>query len=333
MKSVKFTLSLLVLLIFSGLNEVVGQWAPDGANIHNTNAGNVGIGAFPALTLLHVQRAMVEPTIRVQNLGGAGGATFQMADNLSGGDWKFKVTASGGFKIRDNGNALDVFTVEPNSAADAIYINSAGAVGIGTNAPASKLHVVGNDIELVESHPFVILNSSQASANAGLKFEELGVTNGWMFYDESDDALRINADAGGGFRNDLVILADGRICMGTIAAATGYKLSINGKAICTEVLVEALANWPDYVFHDDYELMGLRELEMSIKENKHLPGMPSAAEIHENGIALGDMQTKLLQKVEELTLYIIEQDKKIEELQRNYSAPDREKGKRSRNQN
>jgi hypothetical protein len=330
MKSVKFTLGFLALFAFLGLNEAMGQWAPDGANIHNTNAGNVGIGNFPAASLLHVGKVMTEPTIRVQNFGGPGGATYQMIDNASGADWKFKATATGGFKIRDNAAALDVITVEPGSAANALWINSLGYVGMGTSTPSSNLHVVGGDIAMEESYPFLILNSTFVGGNSGINFQTSGGYNGWIFFDDSDDVLRFNASSGGGYRNDLIIKSDGRVCIGTTTAATGYALNVNGKAVCTEVLVEALASWPDYVFADDYELMSLGDLEKSIKENKHLPGIPSAAEIEENGILLGDMQTKLLKKVEELTLYTIEQDKKIEELQKKFEALEKESQKKSR---
>jgi Na+/phosphate symporter len=68
-------------------------------------------------------------------------------------------------------------------------------------------------------------------------------------------------------------------------------------------------------FYDDYRLNTLNELEQSILKNKHLPGIPSAAEIEQNGLHLGDMQKKMLEKIEELTLYIIQQNKKIEGLQ------------------
>ncbi len=103
--------------------------------------------------------------------------------------------------------------------------------------------------------------------------------------------------------------------IGTTTQATGYSLSVNGKIACTEVLVQALASWPDYVFSNDYKLMSLPELEKSIKLNKHLPGLPPAAEVEKNGIVIGDMQGKLLEKVEELTLYLIEQNKLITDLQ------------------
>jgi hypothetical protein len=116
----------------------------------------------------------------------------------------------------------------------------------------------------------------------------------------------------GYFSGDAYVSSDLRI--GTTTQATGYSLSVNGKVACEEVLVEDLVNWPDYVFNDDYKLMSIEELEQSIQQNNHLPGLPSAAEIEENGLMLGDMQKRLMEKVEELTLYTIQQGKMINEL-------------------
>lgn len=324
MKTVKLIAGILVLLVFLTVNMSYGQWATSGSNIYNTNAGNVGIGINTPGYLLHVAKNMTSPSIRIQNTGGTGGAAFEMIDNLSGADWKFKATTTGGFKIRDHAAGLDVIQVEPGSMANAFYINAAGNVGFGTSTPGYKLDVVGNDIALEESYPFLYLNSTLTGGNAGINFTENDVDNGWIFYDESEDVLRFNASSGSGYRNDLIIKADGRVCIGTTTAATGYALNVNGKAVCTEVLVEALASWPDYVFSKDYELLSLRELDKSIKTSGHLPGIPSAAEIEKNGILLGDMQTKLLLKIEELTLYTIEQDRKIEELQKKVEALEKE---------
>jgi hypothetical protein len=78
------------------------------------------------------------------------------------------------------------------------------------------------------------------------------------------------------------------------------------------VVVETVG--ADFVFEDDYQLMSLNDLEQQIKANKHLPGIPSAKEVEENGVSLGEMQAKLLQKIEELTLYVIDQDKKLDVL-------------------
>ncbi|MCL2289261.1 MAG: hypothetical protein FWC34_00940, partial [Bacteroidetes bacterium] len=90
-------------------------------------------------------------------------------------------------------------------------------------------------------------------------------------------------------------------------------LSHTGVLKAKEVLV-SLAGWPDYVFEDDYNLLSLSEVEQYIQQNKRLPQIPSAQEVEENGVELGDMQSKLLLKIEELTLYIIQMQKEIDEL-------------------
>ncbi len=113
----------------------------------------------------------------------------------------------------------------------------------------------------------------------------------------------------GYFAGDVYVTSDLRI--GTTTQATGYSLSVNGKIACEEVLVEDDGSWPDYVFDDNYNLMNLEELEQSINENNHLPGLPSAIEVKEDGFELAGMQKLVLQKVEELTLYTIEQGKMI----------------------
>lgn len=98
--------------------------------------------------------------------------------------------------------------------------------------------------------------------------------------------------------------------------ATGeYKLYVEGGILTEKVKValRSTANWADYVFADDYKLKPLKEVETFIKTNNHLPGIESAQELVEKGLDLGEMQAKQMGKIEELTLYIIEQDKKIEQ--------------------
>jgi len=95
---------------------------------------------------------------------------------------------------------------------------------------------------------------------------------------------------------------------------TPYTLAINGKAIAEEVQVMTRITWPDYVFTEDYELTPLPELEEEIETLGHLPGVPSASEVEENGHALGEMDAILLEKVEELTLHLIELHKEVETL-------------------
>lgn len=90
-----------------------------------------------------------------------------------------------------------------------------------------------------------------------------------------------------------------------------YDLAVKGKIHAQEVMID-VTNWPDYVFGDDYKLKSLAETEKFIKLNKHLPNIQSAKDAASNGTELGEMNKKLLQKIEELTLHLIEQDKRLQ---------------------
>jgi hypothetical protein len=101
-------------------------------------------------------------------------------------------------------------------------------------------------------------------------------------------------------------LSNGNVGIGTMSPAE--KLAVNGNIRAKEIKVE-VANWPDYVFSPGYSKMSLYQTEKYIKENRHLPGIPSVSQVLQDGVNVGEMQAKLLQKIEELTLIIIEQQK------------------------
>lgn len=104
---------------------------------------------------------------------------------------------------------------------------------------------------------------------------------------------------------------------GVVPASSAYKLAVTGKVICEEVKVKLSGNWPDYVFAPGYKRPTLNELESFIKTNRHLPNIPAAAEIEQNGMEVGDMQKRMMEKIEELTLYVIDLKKEIDELKKN----------------
>ncbi|MCW8311099.1 hypothetical protein K7A41_07685 [Sphingobacterium sp. InxBP1] len=109
----------------------------------------------------------------------------------------------------------------------------------------------------------------------------------------------------------LTFLPDGNVGIGTISPKE--KLSVNGKIRAQEVKVE-VANWPDFVFEEEYKLNSLQEIKEFIRANKHLPNVPKASEVNVNGVDLGEMNKILLQKIEELTLHMISLQEELETL-------------------
>jgi hypothetical protein len=104
----------------------------------------------------------------------------------------------------------------------------------------------------------------------------------------------------------------GKVSIGISYSNVEYSLAVKGKILSEGVKVQSLANWPDYVFSPSFSLMSLVELEAFINANKHLPDVPSAKEVEKDGVDLGQMDATLLKKIEELTLYTIQQEKKIQ---------------------
>ena len=107
----------------------------------------------------------------------------------------------------------------------------------------------------------------------------------------------------------------GNVGIGT-TDTKGYKLGVNGKIIATEVVVKYFTQWPDYVFEPSYPLMPLPELQEFVQTHQHLPDMPPARQVAETGVPVGEMNALLLKKVEELTLYVLQQQQSMEQQQK-----------------
>ena len=110
----------------------------------------------------------------------------------------------------------------------------------------------------------------------------------------------------------MTFLPNGYVGVGTVAPKE--MLSVNGNIRARQIKVET-TNWPDYVFSENYQLPSLKETEKFIQTNGHLPEVPKASEIQENGVDLGELNKILLKKMEEMTLYMIDKDKRIEALE------------------
>ncbi len=181
-----------------------------------------------------------------------------------------------------------------------------GNLGIGTVNPDVKLHIYGGTDASPSSGGYLVTGSITAG-NIAIDDNEIMARNNGL-----TSTLFLNNNGG-----DLVMCtSSGNVMIGTSTPAAGYILSVDGKIMGEELKVQLSGDWPDYVFHDNYKLPSLQNLEASIKVNKHLPGMPSAAEVKKDGIMVGQMQTKMMEKIEELTLYIISLQKQIDELKK-----------------
>lgn len=130
----------------------------------------------------------------------------------------------------------------------------------------------------------------------------------------ANNAFPTNGDVelNGTFKSNVAKFAD-RVYIGKVPSSDdGYSLSVDGKIRSTEVKV--YTGWADFVFENDYDLLTLEEVEAYIKANGHLKDIPSADHVEQNGINVGEMNKLLLQKIEELTLYVIALNKEIEVL-------------------
>jgi len=193
-----------------------------------------------------------------------------------------------------------------------INVNSSGYVGIGTASPTAQLHTTGTvlfaGLALNSSPTNVIV--SDASGHIGYapasSFAGSGGGGSGTSYWTASGANVYNSNTG------VVIIGN---VPTTLFSDANLKLAVNGD-IYSQKLVVTTTGWSDYVFDPGYKLIPLRELEAFVNKNRHLPGIPSASEVEKDGIDVGANQNALLKKVEELTLYTIEQGKKMEEQQK-----------------
>ncbi len=194
-----------------------------------------------------------------------------------------------------------------------IYNNNEGYVGIGNSTPTNLLEVGKN-----MTGPQVIIHNFGGGGGAGFTMIDDAFGSNWKFKAITGGGFKIRDHATGlnvfvieknSIENAIYIKAGGNIGIGT--TSPGSKLAVNGKIACKEVEV-TLTGWPDFVFADDYKLRTLNEVEKYINENNHLPDVPSEKEVLENGVNIGEMNSTLLRKVEELTLYMIELKKENE---------------------
>jgi len=256
----------------------------DGHSMNSYFGGNVGIGNPSSIWPLTVNGTITS--------NGNGDQRFHLRPNAGFSGciyWAESGVAERGILGFNAGSGDLVYrsgAYDFLTGSERFRITDNGNVGIGTSAPISKLDVTG-----------VIRYGNNGSSVGALSYGSGLITL---------EASSANTSIA------LIPSGDGNVGIG-ISDTKGYKLAVAGNMIAESVTVKLQNTWPDYVFAKSYQLPTLQETENHIKEKGHLSGIPSASEVKANGIDLGEMNAKLLQKIEELTLHLIHQNKKNDE--------------------
>ncbi len=318
------------------------------------DVGKVGIGTADPIEKLHVDgKVIIEgftPTLKLYQ-----GTQFKSLIEQSGDDMNINNMQDGALKlstddfvrmtIANTGNIgigttspdhkLDVFATT-TIGIDVINAYSGSATKYGLQASCST-DGTGTRYGV---HGTANAHASDVSPNYGV-YGIASATNGSPAPLYGVYGLATNAGSGPKYgvyanatvaTNSWALWANGKshfkndVLIGHTTSIPGYKLSVDGSIISEEVKVQMSENWPDYVFDQEYDLMPLDEVNEFIKEKNHLPGVPSAAEVsEENGFHLGEMNRVLLEKVEELTLYILQQQEELEKQKKRIIALEKRK--------
>ncbi|WP_295117591.1 hypothetical protein [uncultured Chitinophaga sp.] len=273
------------------------------------------------------------------NLTGSAGSVSWMAGNAPGKKGIAFISAQITSNISTHPSGSLAFATANNDLPLVrMQLDENGNLGIGQLTPLARLHVLGGKGVLVENAPLDARTvSGSPDPNIDNPLQSLMGYNGLMsndggfyhwraFWGQSVDLraggipdgqrniFRVRRFDGGTSWAELFRIAeDGNVGIGA-TNTSGYKLTVNGTIGTRKIKVTNQETWADFVFNEDYHLRSLPELEAFIKAHHHLPEIPTDAEVKADGVDLGDMNVKLLQKVEELTLYLIQQQKKIDDV-------------------
>ncbi len=272
--------------------------------INITNTGNVGIGITNPASKLHLNgdlKMNIGEGLRVY------GNSNYFGTNLDGVIFEIQDT-NGANSAVDGGFVFRGLTTTDNVHKDLMVLKGAGNVGIGTINPASKLHLNGDLKMNIGEGLRVYGNSNYFGTNLDGVIFEIQDTNGANSAVDGGFVFRGLTTKDNVHKDLMVLKGAGNVGIGTTDPKN--KLSVNGTVWAKEVKV-TLTDAADWVFEEDYELRPLSEVAHFIQENKHLPEIPSAEEFRKNDLKVSEMTNKLLQKIEELTLYTIAQEKQL----------------------
>lgn len=226
------------------------------------------------------------------------------------------LTPDGRWQLSTNGALLAGY--EPSGgyykAGDVL---ASGNVGIGTESPAARLHLLNQDpVAMILDRQSGVasqinfLSGGTPRLSIGSGFADQG-QNAFFVFDETNQCKVLSIDRQPS--NQYITRVQGRLIIGTQVHSTNDALMVDGSITCKQARV-TVQNWYDHVFSPEYQLMPLDSVEAHISRESRLPGMPAAETVLREGLSLGEMQGLLLQKIEELTLYLLELKRENTEL-------------------
>lgn len=217
------------------------------------------------------------------------------------------------------GNTIDISSIDTDTQLSDADITAMGY--IKTETDNQDLSIAGNILSLTNDATSVDLSTYLDNTDSQTALEVNFISTSGLVATEVAGALdeintRINNNASSLWTENTgnISFSTGQVSIGTTETKNGYELSVAGEIVAEEILIEYQSEWPDYVFNDSYNLLSIIDLKEFIKKNRHLPNVPSEKEVKENGIEVGEMNKILLEKIEELTLYMIRQSEEIESL-------------------
>jgi hypothetical protein len=291
-KAISLCLSFLLIGSSQLLNAQTVRVPGGAAGIGNSNNGNVGIGVNSPSAKLDIATDELAGALQLSTTVGGNG----MSSNPPGvgiSPYAIKV-------LHTSYDAMSqTFLTNPT-----FLLSATGRLDLGNIAafnPTRMLNLPGTGLGVYKSaNTAITLTYGNTPGLPGPALNCTGTENFALTY---------------GNVKALQVTPNQKVLIGTDLAPGDYKLYIGGKAIAEEVVVKLQANWPDYVFAPNYTMLTNVQLRQYITENGKLPYLPSAAQVAENGLPLGETQTQLTRLVEELTLRLLEMEERVQELE------------------